>query len=421
MEFRFSPEDDAFRAEIRAFLEAEWPGGTGDASVDSDEEYAVERAFERKLAERGWLTMAWPPEYGGLGATNVRQAIMKEECTYFRAPYGGGPGAQATGLVGPAVMAHGTDEQKRRFLPPIARGEHYWCQGFSEPNAGSDLASVQTRAERDGDDYVINGAKTWTSGAKYADWIHLLARTDPEAPKHKGLSYFLIDMKSPGISYRPIEEMTGRAGFYDTFFENVRVPRANLLGEENRGWYVATTTLSFERSGIQRIGAIWRWFDELVAEVGIRNREYGTAGAEAPGLHSAGQPLSGGSGFNLTGGAGGRSDTGLRARLAEHRIELEVGRWLAYRVAWMQDRGETPNHEASQSKTFATEIAQRFANTAVNALGLGGGLTQFSRGAPVEGRHNFMYLLTAHWTISAGTSEIQRNIIAQRGLGLPRD
>jgi alkylation response protein AidB-like acyl-CoA dehydrogenase len=415
MNFRFSPEDDAFRAEIRAFLEAEWPGGTGDASVDSDEEYETERSFERKLAERGWLTMAWPPEYGGLGATNVRQAIMKEECTYFRAPYGGGPGAQATGLVGPAVMVHGTEEQKRRFLPPIARGEHYWCQGFSEPNAGSDLASVQTRAERDGDDYVINGAKTWTSGAKYADWIHLLARTDPEAPKHKGLSYFLIDMRSPGITYRPIPEMTGRAGFYDTFFENARVPAENRLGEENRGWYVAATTLGFERSGIQRIGAIRRWFDELVGHLRAVGRGFQTPTSFRNTSHgSAVESMSASKDPDL------RVGEALRARLAEHRIELEVGRWLAYRVAWMQDRGETPNHQASQSKTFATEIAQRFANTAVNTLGLGGALSQFSPRAPAEGRHNFMYLLTAHWTISAGTSEIQRNIIAQRGLGLPR-
>ena len=155
MNFRFSPEDDAFRAEIRAFLEAEWPGGTGDASVDSDEEYEVERAFERKLAERGWLTMAWPEEYGGTGATNVRQAIMKEECTYFRAPYGGGPGAQATGLVGPTLMVHGTDEQKRRFLPPIARGEHYWCQGFSRagrrlrPRVAADARRARRRRLRD--------------------------------------------------------------------------------------------------------------------------------------------------------------------------------------------------------------------------------------------------------------------------------
>jgi alkylation response protein AidB-like acyl-CoA dehydrogenase len=232
----------------------------------------------------------------------------------------------------------------------------------------------------------------------------------PNAPKHKGLSYFLVDMRSPGITHRPIPELTGRAGFYDTFFENVRVPRENLLGEENRGWYVATTTLGFERSGIQRIGAVQRWFDELLNELRVRSQLPRAEG------HS---PLSrDGRGMSAIGGLG---EGTLRAKLAEHRIELEVGRWLAYRVAWMQDRGEVPNHEASQSKTFATEIAQRFANTAVNALGLGGGLAQSSRRAPVEGRHNFMYLLTAHWTISAGTSEIQRNIIAQRGLGLPRD
>jgi len=388
LDFRFSPEDEAFRREIRAFLEAEWFGGTGDASVDGDDEYRAERAFEKKLAERGWLTLAWPQEYGGRGATNIRQAIMKEECTYARAPIGGGPGAQATALVGPAIMAHGTDEQKRRFLPPIAVGDVSWCQGFSEPNAGSDLASVETRAERDGDDYIINGTKIWTSGAAYADWVHLLARTDPDAPKHKGLSYFLIDMRSPGISYRPIPELTGRAGFYETTFDNVAVPRENLLGEENRGWYVTTTTLNFERSGITRIGALHRWFDELVAHIKATPTRYSAT---------------------------------IRVKLADHRIELEAGRWLAYRVAWLQDRGGAPNYEASASKLFATEIAQRFANTSVNALGLPGVLPQFSPGAPVEGRHNFLYLLSTHWTISAGTSEIQRNIIAQRGLGLARD
>src|SRR3990172_1731251 len=265
MDFRFSLEDEAFRRELRAFLTAEWPGATGDASVDNEEEYRQERAFEKKLAGRGWLTLAWPVECGARGASHIRQAIMKEECSYFRAPIGGGPGGQATGLVGPAIMAYGTEEQKRRFLPPIAAGEVYWCQGFSEPNAGSDLASVQTRAGREGDSYVLNGHKVWTSGARYADWIHVLARTDPTAPKHKGISYFLVDMKSPGISYRPIAEMTGRAGFYETFFENVRVPRENLLGQENQGWYVATTTLGFERSGVGRVGAITRSFDDLVS------------------------------------------------------------------------------------------------------------------------------------------------------------
>jgi alkylation response protein AidB-like acyl-CoA dehydrogenase len=385
MDFGFSDEDRAFRAELRAFLQSEWPGGTGDASVDSDEEYEIERAFEKKLAERGWLTMAWPEAYGGQGASHVRQAIMKEECSYYRAPVGGGPGGQATGLVGPAVMAHGTDEQKRRFLPPIAAGEVVWCQGFSEPDAGSDLAAVQTRAERPGDTYLLNGHKVWTSGAAYADWIHVLARTDPEAPKHKGISYLLVDMRSPGISYRSIAEMTGRAGFYETFFENVAVPKENLLGEENRGWYVATTTLGLERSGMLRVGAVKRSFDDLVSTLD-----------------------------------GGRSAV-ITGRLAEHAIEIEVSRWLAYRVSWMQDEGLVPTYEASVSKAFSTEVAQRLANTAVNTLGPRGLLSLDSPGAPIDGLASFTYLLTQHWTISAGTNEIQRNVIAQRGLGLPRD
>ena len=392
MDFRFSPEDEAFRQELRAFLQAEWSGGSGDAAVDSDEEYECERVFEKKLAQRGWLTLAWPVEYGGRGATNIRQAIMKEECSYARAPIGGGPGGQATGLVGPAVMAHGTEEQKRRFLPPIASGDATWCQGFSEPNAGSDLASVQTRAELDGDHYLVNGHKVWTSGAEYADWVHMLVRTDPDAPKHKGISYLLVDMKSPGISFRAVQEMTGRAGFYETFFDNVAVPKDNLLGEENRGWYVATTTLGFERSGVARIGAVARSLDDLrrhLASISPASR------ADNP--------------------------RKTNQKLAEHQIEIEIGRWLAYRVAWMQDQGRAPTYEASISKMYATEVAQRLANTTVNVLGLAGGLAMGSRHAPLDGLPAFTYLLTAHWTISAGTNEIQRNIVAQRGLGLPRE
>jgi len=392
MDFRFSPDEEAFRDELRAFLRQEWSGGTGDAAVDSVEEYERERAFEKKLAERGWLTLAWPAAYGGRDATNVMQAIMKEECSYARAPIGGGPGGQATGLVGPAVMAHGTDEQKQRFLPPIAAGDTTWCQGFSEPEAGSDLASVQTQAVLDGDNYIVNGHKVWTSGAEYADWVHMMVRTDPDAPKHKGISYLLVDMKSPGISFRPIEELTGRSGLHETFFDNVAVPKNNLLGEENRGWYVATTTLGFERSGIARVGAISRSLDDLRGYL-----------AAAPSR------------------AGDERRTAQKLKLAEHRIEIEIGRWLAYRVAWMQDAGLSPTYESSVSKMYATEVAQRLANTAVNVLGQAGGLWLDSYRAPLGGLPSFTYLLTAHWTISAGTSEIQRNIIAQRGLGLPRE
>jgi alkylation response protein AidB-like acyl-CoA dehydrogenase len=216
VDFRFAPEQTAFREELRAFLAAEWPGGTGDYIIHNPEESARERTFLRKLAERGWLTMAWPKEYGGRGASHVMQAIMKEECSYAEVTGLGGPGGQGVSMVGPSIIVHGSEDQKRRFLPPIARGEVTWCQGFSEPGAGSDLAAVSTKAERNGDNYVINGHKTWTSAARYSDWIHLLARTDTSVPKHRGISYFLIDMRSPGITYRPIEEMTGHAGFYET-------------------------------------------------------------------------------------------------------------------------------------------------------------------------------------------------------------
>ncbi len=390
MNFRLSPEDEQFRRQLWEFLSAEWPGGTGDAAVDSEEEYRREREFERKLAQRGWLVMAWPPEYGGQGASHLRQAVMRELCAYFRAPIGGGPGGQATMLVGPAIMAHGSEDQKRRFLPPIARGEVYWCQGFSEPDAGSDLASVRTRAQRVGDYYLVTGRKVWVSGAQYADWMHLLARTDPAAPKHKGLSYLLVDMRSPGITITPIVQMTGRSGFYQVDLQEVRVPVENRVGPENRGWYVALTPLNLERTGILRVGAARRWLDDLLSYLRSCPRHLWAVDLAR-----------------------------VRRRLAEHHIEIEVGRWLCYRVAWLQDRGQLPVREASQSKVFTTEMAQRLVNTAVNLLGLWGLLFPSSPRAPMEGRMPFFYLLTVHWTISAGTSEIQRNVIAARGLGLP--
>jgi alkylation response protein AidB-like acyl-CoA dehydrogenase len=266
---------------------------------------------------------------------------------------------------------------------------------------------VQTRAERSGDSYLLNGHKVWTSGAEYADWIHVLARSDPEVPKHKGISYLLVDMRSPGISYRPIAEMTGRAGFYETFFDNVRVPIENLLGEENRGWYVATTTLGLERSGILRVGAVRRSFDDLVGWLtDLTPSPFPFASLE-------GRPKG-------KGDATGKVRGLVRQRLAEHAIEIEVGRWLAYRVAWMQDAGLAANYEASVSKAYNTEVAQRLANTAVSVLGLKGLLRLDAPSAPLDGLAAFTYLLTVHWSISAGTNEVQRNIIAQRGLGLPR-
>jgi 3-oxocholest-4-en-26-oyl-CoA dehydrogenase alpha subunit len=300
----------------------------------------------------------------------------------------GAPDAdQGVDRVGPSLMLFGNEEQKRRYLPLISGAEIFWCQGFSEPGSGSDLASLQTHAVLDGDSYIVNGQKIWTSNAHRADWIFLLARTDPEAPKHRGISFLLVDMRSPGITVQPLINMTGGHGFNQVFFDNVRVPRENLVGEENRGWYIAATTLDFERSGINRIAAAVRILDGIVAYV----REQPEAKREA-----------------------------LRNRLAELKIEFDIGRMLAYRVAWMQSQKLIPNCEASMSKLFGSEVQQRLANFAVNTFNLAGQLAPGSPLAPLAGSIEQYYLHTVSVTIAAGTSEIQRNIIATRGLGLPR-
>ncbi len=391
MDFSFNPEEDAFRAEVRTFLRENW--GLGDTvsgiAAEDEETFARGRVLAQRLRERGWLTLAWPKEYGGQGAGHLRQMIFSEECAYHGAP-GGGP---AVGFIGPAIIVHGTEEQKRTFLPPIAQAEALWCEGFSEPGSGSDLASLQTRAALDGDDYVINGQKIWTSGAQHADWIVLLARTDPDAPKHRGITCFLVDMHSPGVSFQPIAQMTGRAGFNQTFFDNVRVPKQNVLGEVNRGWYVAATTLDFERSGVGRFAGIRRNLEELT--------EY-CRETVIDGVRVIDKP-------------------GMRTKLAELTIENHVGRCLAYRVAWMQAAGRIPNYEASMAKLFGTELSQRLANAAVNILGLYGILRGGSAQAQLDGKMSMLYLSSVSATIAAGTSEIQRNIIATRGLGLPRD
>ena len=257
MDFGWNAEEQKFRERVRAFVTENWDGADPEAG-EGDEEAGWQRtrAYQKVLAKHGWLTMAWPKEYGGQDASYMEQMMFAEESALV-----GAPGGQ--GLVGPTLMIHGSEEQKREHLPKIANAETEWCQGYSEPGAGSDLASLQTRAVRDGDDYVINGQKIWTSGAHHADWIHVLTRTDPDAPKHRGISYFMLDMRTPGITVRPLEQMHGAHGFNETFFEDVRVPATNIIGEENRGWYVATTTLDFERSGVGRAAAVVRAFDAL--------------------------------------------------------------------------------------------------------------------------------------------------------------
>jgi alkylation response protein AidB-like acyl-CoA dehydrogenase len=393
MDFVFSPEEEAFRQEIRAFCRAELPSNWGSGAYNDREDSppdlgATSRAFQRKLADKGWLTLAWPKEYGGLGAGPMKQLVYNEEMSALRAPGFGGMGVA---MVGPTLMLHGTEQQKDRFLGPIARGEISWCQGFSEPGSGSDLASLQTKAVRDGDDFVVNGQKIWTSGAHRANYCIVLARTDPEAPKHKGISYFLMDMKSAGITITPLTNMLGSEAFNQVFLDNVRIPRENLVGELNRGWYVTTTTLDFERSGIQRIVFAETLLDDLIAFAkGSRD------------------------------GARLIDNVSVRHKLAELKIEFKVGRLLSYRIAWMQGQGLVPNSEASVGKLFTTELQSRFAVTALSLLGPSGLLARGSSRVPADGRFSSYYLAAVSYTIAAGTSEVQRNIIAQRGLGLPR-
>jgi alkylation response protein AidB-like acyl-CoA dehydrogenase len=391
MDFRFSAEEEAFRQEVRSFLQRElppdWDYDPFEAGEDDSWQFA--RAFTRKLGERRWTAPAWPPEYGGLGLDFMRQVVLAEEMAYYRAPNTSQIGVT---YAGPTIIVHGTEEQKRELLPGIVSGDIVWCQGFSEPNAGSDLASLQTTAVRDGDDYVVNGVKIWSSLAHRANWCFFLARTDPNAPKHRGISFFVVPMDTPGIRVVPIINLAGLKGFNQIFFEEVRVPARYRIGEENRGWYVAMTTLNFERSNIASAAGAKRTFDELVAYCRQAKADGGTL---------LGQPR-------------------VRHRLAELAIEIEVGRYLSYRVASIQARGGVPLYESSVAKVYHSELNQRLYRSGAEVLGLYGQVREGDRHARLKGRLARGYLTSVASTIAAGTSEVQRNIIAERGLGLPR-
>jgi alkylation response protein AidB-like acyl-CoA dehydrogenase len=388
MEFKFTEEHEALRAEVRGFLRQTVPGGPGPSRPTSQENWGEQIAFLKKLARRSWIAPAWPKEYGGLGWSHISRMIFSEELSYAGAPDGGR--VFAVGMIGPTLIVHGTEAQKREHLPKITSGDVVWCQGYSEPGAGSDLASLQTRAVRDGDDYVVNGQKIWTTGAHHADWCFLLVRTDPEAPKHKGISFLLTDMKSPGITVRPIVNMAGYHEINEVFFEDVRVPVANRVGEENNGWYVAMTLLDFERSNVASIAANQRTLETL-AEYFREQRP------------------------------GGDYRDILRHRLADLWVANEAGRLLSYRTAWMQESGKVANYEASVIKVFATELGQQITNFGVNLMGATGALEPDSKHVRFKGVIEKGHLSNVSPTIYSGSSEIQRNIIATRGLGLPRD
>ena len=394
MDIKFTQREEDFRQEIRDFLRETLPEDwdpLGQAGKSAEERHSFTRQMTRTLADKGWLTLAWPQEYGGQGRSIMEQVIYNEEMSYKNVP-GTELGTGAISWVGPVLMIAGTEEQKSEHLPPIARGERLWCTLYSEPGSGSDLASLQTSATRDGDDYVINGQKIWTSSAHIADWGWLAARTNPDAPKHRGISIFMLDMKSPGVSVRPIENMAGGRDFNEVYFDDVRIPSGNLVGQEDRGWYTLAVALDFERSGVGYSAGARRTLEALV-KYARQTERYG-------------KPIS--------------KDPTVRRKLAQRFIETEVSRWLSYKVAWMQSQGMVPNAEASMSKMYGTELTQRVARTGMEILGMAGQISQGSKWAPLEGHIQQLYLSSVSSTIAAGTSEIQRNIIAQRGLGLPR-
>jgi alkylation response protein AidB-like acyl-CoA dehydrogenase len=389
MEFRDAAEYSDFRQEVRSFIDANLPDGWGGSADMEDSEYAEEtRKFWKALASKNWLAMAWPEEYKGLNADHWQQLVMNEEMAYHRAP---GAGANMGIMwVGPSLMLYGTDEQKDQHVNAIANGETWWATLYSEPGAGSDLASLQTRAVEDGDDYVINGQKIWTSGAHHSDWGWLAARTDPDAPKHKGITMFMFDMKTPGVTVQPLINMAESHSFNEVFFEDVRIPKSQVVGEVNRGWYHMAVALDFERSGIGAFAGGRRSVEEYT-QIARDNPQYLEA------------------------------NPGVRYELADRALEVQVGTYLAYRITHLQKQGVVANYEASVSKLFGSELGQRIAATGLKLIGQHGTLNGSGDGhTPLDGRIATSYRAAVSGTIAAGTSEIQRGIIATRGLGLPR-
>lgn len=386
MDFSFTRDEEIFRAELRAFMEAELPQWWRGMFVDDDRVFAQTRRFCEALAARGWLTLAWPRDWGGREASVWAQAVLREEMWAHDEPRG--PQYMNLNYIGPSIMRFGTDDQKRRFLPAMAAGRVLWTQGFSEPGAGSDLASVSTRAAPRDDHFVINGQKAWNSYADApAERCFLLARTDPTVAKHAGLSVFLVDMRSPGIRVRPVASMAGPHEFNEIFFDDVVVPRDDLLAGEGRGWEVVMTGLTFERVGIARYARAGYVIERLV--------EY----AQSTGL---------------------AADATVRQKLADVRVRYEAARLLSYRALSQQARGQVPTVEVSIARLHNTQIEQLVSHVGLEILGLAGQLTHDAPDAPLAGLVWRQWVRNIPTTIAAGTTEVQKNVIARRGLGLPR-
>jgi len=379
MDFDERPEDVAFRAEVSAWLAqphvasraAEFEGLTPDDDLDW---IAVAKRWQQFLADEGWACITWPRAYGGRGGTPTQAAIFTEECAKVGAF--GQTFAVGISMAGPTIIAHGTEAQKARHLPPMLRGDQVWCQLFSEPGAGSDLAGLSTRAVRDGDEWVVHGQKVWTSGAHFSDWGILLARTDPEQPKHRGITYFLVDMHTPGIDVRPLRQINGTAHFNEVFLTDVRVPHENVLGEVNGGWAVAMTTLANERTFM-----------------GGHSRALGFADLVA-----------------LARAHGRDGDAVVRQQLAASFTRAEIARWISLRTRTLTEKGLPPGPQVSVAKLAAAWNLKHNVELALSIQGAAG---------MTEGPWQLMFLNAPAIRIAGGSDEIQRNVIGERVLGLP--
>jgi alkylation response protein AidB-like acyl-CoA dehydrogenase len=393
MDLNLSPEELAFRDELRAWLAANVPTDWEERREESlEQRFDYLKRWQRKLYDAGWAGISWPKEYGGRGASLMQQVIFWQEMALAAAP----PLANVLGLglIGPTIIAFGTDAQKKRFLPKILSAEEIWCQGFSEPNAGSDLANVSCAAELEGDHYIVNGQKVWNSYGWAADWCELVVRTDPSAAKHKGLTVLLVDMKSNGIEVRPLRQMTGESEFNELFFHDVKVPTENVVGKVNEGWNVAMGTLMHERgtfgAGLQ---VTYRRNMERLIELARTRRRNGHTAAE--------DPL-------------------IRQKLAQCYAEIEIMKANQMRAFSRITATGVPGPEGSIQKLFWSELNQRFQQVAQELLGPYGQLQAGDDHAIDNGTWAYGYLRSRGNTIEAGTSEIQRNIIGNYVLGLPK-
>ncbi|MDX2170966.1 MAG: acyl-CoA dehydrogenase family protein [Deltaproteobacteria bacterium] len=393
MDLSLSAEHEAFRAQVRAWLKANLPKReVGEPSREHGDPARVRwlKQWQRTLYEGGYVAMGWPKQYGGRGLGVMEQTIVNQELVAAKAPQQ--IGAMGVLMVGPTLIQYGTDEQRARHLPKILSAEEIWCQGYSEPGAGSDLASLKTRAELVGDEFIVNGQKVWTSNAQIADWMFCLVRTDPSAPKHRGISYLLIDMKTPGITVRPLVQMTGDAGFNEVFFEDVRVPRKHLVGELNQGWQVANATLAHERNMLGSTTRTQQMFNGLLHLAQTRQR-YGRPASEDP---------------------------VVRQKLAALLVRVEAMKYHSLRQLTDALKGRSPGIAASVNKLVSTELNHDIAACALEVMGSCGPLARSASRVADRGIWPYEFMFTLGLVIGGGTSQIQKNIISERGLGMPR-